>query len=164
MRKSDFSSTLLPPLWDRLRGDRASGLGADSAERELSLSALAESVEGGLRALFLTRCPISSEIREAQQRGHTVLEYGLPDLTVLRPLSMSDHQALRVRLEEAVVDFEPRLLHPHVVLRSYEPQTGTLHIEVEGQLAGMNGDTVPVSYLLSLNLEPRLGGRRASGN
>jgi type VI secretion system lysozyme-like protein len=86
-----------------------------------TLDLLRESIQKELSNLLNTRLPP----RKPPQSGwssvsepETVLDYGVPALSSLESGSMTDHQLLRETILKKIRRFEPRLIDPHLELRS----------------------------------------------
>jgi len=66
--------------------------------------------------------------------GGTVMEYGLPDFGEIHPRSFSDRRRVETAVRHAILDFEPRLLRPRVVVTPGKGN-GTLTLEISGEVA-----------------------------
>ncbi len=72
---------------------------------------------------------LPTEFREA---ARSILQYGLPDLTGLSPLSVSDRTNILRAVEAALRLFEPRLTRVAVNLESGRKHEGSLRFSVNG--------------------------------
>ncbi len=128
-----MSEEVSAPLFDRLI-DREPGVRRELRPfRTLDRAGLRESVRRELEQLFSTRCPLPADQLVGRQR--TVVEYGLPDLTVLGPERYLDRERLASVLREAVEAYEPRLGQVRVAVA--EPREGereVLRARIDGVL------------------------------
>nr|WP_255636402.1 type VI secretion system baseplate subunit TssE [Azospirillum sp. 412522] len=80
--------------------------------------------------------------------GGTVMEYGLPDFSEVHPRSFSDRRRVETVIRHAILDFEPRLLKPRVVVTPGKGN-GTLTVDIAGEVAA---GTVVEPLFFSVNL------------
>lgn len=80
--------------------------------------------------------------------GGTVMEYGLPDFSEVHPRSFTDRRRVETTIRHAILDFEPRLLRPRVVVTPGEG-SGTLAVAISGEVAA---GTVVEPLFFSVNL------------
>lgn len=108
------------PLFDRLvqPGGRRPAPRHDTLDR----AGLRESVRRELEQLFDTRCSLPAEALRGRER--TVIEYGLPDLSVLAPARHADRVRLAAILREAIEAYEPRLADVRVTVAAPAPEPG----------------------------------------
>jgi type VI secretion system lysozyme-like protein len=110
------------PLFDRLIGREPDGGRASGHRRTLDRTGLRESVRRELGRLFDTRCPLPADALRGRER--TVIEYGLPDLSVLAPENHADRLRLAAILREAIEAYEPRLADVRVTVATPSPSPG----------------------------------------
>lgn len=80
--------------------------------------------------------------------GGTVMEYGLPDFSEIHPRSFTDRRRVETAVRHAILDFEPRLLRPRVLVTPGQGN-GTLTLEISGEVAA---GTVVEPLFFSVNL------------
>lgn len=126
---------------DRLLDDGASAPADDVA-------ALHESVRRDLEWLLNTRRlykPIGEDHPELQ---HSVLAYGLPDITSLGRDAPATRARLQSHIEEAIALFEPRLSNVRVVIVAGSTEPGGLrqvHFRIQAMLLA-DPDPIRVSF------------------
>jgi type VI secretion system protein ImpF len=143
------------PLFDRLV-DRDPHHGEPHLQRELrpmrtlDRRGLRESVRRELEQLFNTRCPIPQH--RLVQRERSVIDYGIPDLSIFTARSHDDRVRIAQILREAVEAYEPRLSGPRVIVEQVPGEELRLVARIE---ASIITDTVPepVSFLTVLQLQ-----------
>lgn len=115
-------SEVRAPLFDRLT-DREPGSRRELRPRKtLDRAGLRESVRRELGRLFDTRCPLPAD--DLRGRERTVIDYGLPDVSVLAPENHADRLRLAAILREAIVAYEPRLAEVRVTVDRPAPEPG----------------------------------------
>lgn len=108
------------PLFDRLI-DRDPGVQREPRPfRTLDRRGLRESVRRELERLFNTRSSLPAD--RLRDRERTVVEYGVPDLSVLAPGRQEDRQRLAAVLRETIEAYEPRLSDVRVTVDEPSPE------------------------------------------
>lgn len=130
------------PLFDRLVGRIPRSEWQARASRTLSREELTESVRRELLRLFNTRCPLPAD--RFGDRPHTVLEYGIPDLSDFAPANPDDRARLGRALVTAIEAYEPRLDQVHVVV-DIPREDRKLSARIEGVLM-IDSVAEPVSF------------------
>ena len=110
------------PLFDRLIDREPDGRRELGARKTLDRAGLRESVRRELGRLFNTRSPLP--VDDLRGRERTVIEYGLPDLSVLAPENHADRLRLAAILREAIEAYEPRLADVRVTVAEPAPAPG----------------------------------------
>lgn len=130
-------------LFDRL-------VSADSSAAPDGPVSPVQSIARELERLFNTRTP--AEIGALERRPPTVMDYGIPDLSLF-PAADADARALLVRhLTHAVELWEPRLRSPAVVVERVPHRADALAARVTGSL-GRGAGSVRLSFELALTDE-----------
>ncbi|MBI5017333.1 MAG: type VI secretion system baseplate subunit TssE [Deltaproteobacteria bacterium] len=129
---------LQPSLLDRLTDDEPDKRVESRDQRVLSLRRLREGVRRDLAWLLNTGHLASLEDLSGYPLvAHSVLNYGIPDLTGTSAQS-ADVGELERALRQAIWDFEPRILHNTVHVRAVAPDRGASHsaltFVIEGDL------------------------------
>lgn len=128
-------SEVRAPLFDRLI-DRFPDTRRETRPlKTLDRRGLRESVRRELGRLFNTRCPLPADALRGRER--TVIEYGLPDLSVLAPGNHRDRVRLAAMLREAIEAYEPRLADVRVTVAepSGDPsRRGALRVRIDAVL------------------------------
>jgi type VI secretion system lysozyme-like protein len=100
------------PLFDRFAVDDRAAL--DGAL--LDAPGLHASLQRELQRLFDTRCSVSLD--EYLRRPLTVLDYGLPDISILSINDETDRRRLAEVMGRAIAAFEPRLSRVEVAVEA----------------------------------------------
>ena len=110
---------LQPSLLDRLTDDEPDRRHEAPDRRFLSLERLRAVVKRDL-AWLLNTCNLAAtqDLSDFPEVRHSVLNYGLPDLTGTS-LSSLDVAALERMVKQAIIDFEPRILRNSVRVRAF---------------------------------------------
>jgi type VI secretion system protein ImpF len=136
MAKREIERTVQPSLLDRLTDDEPRSSADPATSYAESLRAFKMGVQRDLEWLLNTRrmpTPLDEEFVELKQSLYT---YGLPDVTSLS----GDSSAARVKLlrevEEALTNFEPRLMNVRIsmVEADADKTRRELHFVVEATL------------------------------
>lgn len=107
----------------------------------------AQSIARELERLFNTRTP--AEIGALDRRPPTVMDYGIPDLSLF-PAADADARALLVRhLIRAIELWEPRLRQPVVAIERVPARADALAARITGSL-GQGPGAVRLSFELAL--------------
>ena len=131
------------PLFDRLVDPQPDLAWEVQPLRTSSRGELAQSVERELERLFATRSPFP--LHHLASRERTVIDYGLPDLTVLHPASAEDRRRLARLLAEAVAAYEPRLEGAWVTVDAVASEPRAVAVRVAGTLRGF-GAAEPFTF------------------
>ena len=100
------------PLFDRLV-DRDRFLRRELVQmRAIDRRGVRESVRRELEQLFNTRCPVPAHLLPARTR--TVIDYGIPDFSMLTARNPEDRARLANILRRAIEIYEPRLANVRV--------------------------------------------------
>jgi type VI secretion system lysozyme-like protein len=86
----------------------------DKPFRNYELQALTASVIRELQALLNTRLPVA--VGRSDESTQTILNYGLPDFSLLNAASPADRRTLATLMEAKISAFEPRLRQVRVTL------------------------------------------------
>lgn len=129
---------LQPSLLDRLTDDEPGKRVESRDQRVLSLQRLREGILRDLTWLFNSgNLADVEDLEELPEVSHSVLNYGVPDLTG-RTASGADLNQLERLVRQAVWDFEPRILKKTVKVRAVTAPEGashnTLAFEIEGEM------------------------------
>jgi type VI secretion system protein ImpF len=117
------------PLFDRLVDHELRQPTESQPRSTLSRAELQASVRQEVEWLLNTRCPIPAH--DLDNRARSVVDYGVPDCSLLTPHSQRDHQRLEQLFSHAITAFEPRLRHVRVTVerRSNDHTALVAHIE-----------------------------------
>ncbi|WP_042444073.1 type VI secretion system baseplate subunit TssE [Azospirillum sp. B510] len=110
----------------------------------MSMTDLTASIQREIRRLLDSRAAGGRR----SDIGGTVMEYGLPDFGDIHPRSFTDRRRVETAVRHAILDFEPRLLRPRIVVTPGEGN-GTLTLEITGEVAA---GTVVEPLIFSVNL------------
>jgi type VI secretion system protein ImpF len=125
---------------------RAAGKGAPQG------GSIRASVERDLGLLLNTRRPAISWPPGSEEAEHSLLGYGLPDLSAVNLASEAAKEEFRSLVEETIRTFEPRFRSVAVVLREGEEASGrALRLRIEGLL---HAEPVPEAVTFDSVLEP----------
>src|SRR5438034_7061189 len=106
-------SSLLPSVLDRLiepQGEET----ADLHLRGQSVRELEEAVRRDLQDLLNTRRTEIESYPDDAEIAHSLLTYGLPELTGFDPTVSDQRRGLQEIIERAIRQFEPRLMNVRV--------------------------------------------------
>jgi type VI secretion system lysozyme-like protein len=121
--------------------------------RTLTPDALRASIARELARLLDTRRPVGIEaaLNEAPE-DLTVLDYGIPDPTVLTPQNILERADLAAVIGIAIRAFEPRLRDPAVAVDPDPARRNAVVITVSGTMR-VGTRMQPVSFPLALDLK-----------
>lgn len=143
---------LQPSLLDRLRDDHPNERVESVHHRVLSLPQLRRSVQRDIAWLF-NACNLESEVAGYDEVRKSVINYGIPDLAGFT-VSSIDVGVLEKTIQQALEDFEPRLLKNSIRLRASLDQEkmshNTLILDIECDLWAF---PAPVELLLRTELD-----------
>jgi type VI secretion system protein ImpF len=108
--------------------------GAIGSIRPGTLAALRDSVRRDLENLLNVRREESLIPPDYPQAARSLLNYGLPDLSVYSLKSSADQQKLRRSIEAALRSFEPRLTNVSVAIEGWDHSRPVLRFRVEAIL------------------------------
>lgn len=129
---------LQPCLLDRLTDEDPTNSRESREQRVMSLQQIREAVQRDLGWLLNSGCLATTEdLDEFPQVAHSVLNYGIPDLSGMT-IHNWDAAALERALHQAIVDFEPRILPGSLRVRVVTDAEGmhrnAMIFEIEGKL------------------------------
>jgi type VI secretion system protein ImpF len=143
---------LQPSLLDRLRDDHPEKREEAAADRVLTLSELRRSVQRDIGWL-LNAVSLGRETSGYPEVERSVLNYGIPDLAGFT-VSTLDVEVLEKAIQQALENYEPRLLKNSIRLRAdMDPEMmshNTLVINIECDLWSL---PAPVELLLRTELD-----------
>ena len=102
--------------------------------RAQSIRYLRDSIKRNLEWLLNTRRPPIAGIEDYSLAKHTVLNYGLLDLSSLSTASSSDQRRLQAAIAEAVAHNEPRLRDVNVRLQEGDLTKKKLRFHIEARM------------------------------
>ena len=149
---------LQPALLDRLTDDDPEHRQESRDKRVLSMRRLRESVLRDLAWLLnASRLDSLQDLGDYPHAAHSVLNYGIPDLTGMTASGV-DVTAIERAVRQAIWDFEPRILRQSVRVRArVDPERmshNALTFDIEGQLWAQ---PVPLQIFLKTELDLELG-------
>jgi len=143
---------LQPSLLDRLKDDHPDETVDVTSSRVLTLSQLRSSVRRDI-AWLLNACNLEREVAGYDEVEKSVINYGIPDLAGYT-VSSVDVGVLEKTIQQALEDFEPRLLKGSIRLRAdIDPEKmshNTLIIDIECDLWAL---PAPIELLLRTELD-----------
>ncbi len=123
---------------------------ADSSVAPDGPATPAQSIARELERLFNTRTPLP--VGALERRPPTVMDYGIPDLSLF-PAADADARKLLVRhLTRAIELWEPRLRSPSVVIERVPHRADALAARITGSIAAAAG-AIRLSFELTLTDE-----------
>ena len=154
---------LQPALLDRLTDDEPDKHQESREKRVLSMRQLRESVLRDLAWLLNAgRLDSAQDLTNYPFVSHSVLNYGIPDMTGLTSSGV-DVTVIERAVRQAIWDFEPRLLRQTVRVNArVDPERmshNSLTFEIEGELWAQ---PVPLRIFLKTELDLDLGEVRVS--
>jgi type VI secretion system protein ImpF len=93
-----------------------------------------DSLKRDLEWLLNTRQPPLLQLASYPLAKATVINYGLPDITSMGLLNVSDHRTLRAAVETCIRNFEPRLTDVHVTMETSGAIDRRLRFHIEGNM------------------------------
>ena len=138
MAKLSLKEHLQPSLLDRLTDEEPNKTQESRERRALTQQYLRESVRRDLAWLFnAVNLSAVQELRDCPQVLHSVVNYGLPDLSG-HTLGSVDVLELERLLGQSIRDFEPRILPSSVKVRLVVDEQRMTHnaivFDIEGEL------------------------------
>jgi len=153
---------VLPSLLDRLTDDEPGNKNVGRGTGSLPISELRRSVLRDLNWLFnTTQLATAGELDAYPAIRNSVINYGLPALSGVAASTLDVGQLER-SLQQAIIDFEPRLLPDTVAVRATFNQDAMDHhnvvlLQIEGQLWAQ---PVPIELLLRTEFDLESGQSR----
>ncbi|MCG6860501.1 MAG: type VI secretion system baseplate subunit TssE [Chromatiaceae bacterium] len=153
MAELSLQERLQPSLLDRLRDDHPEEQSVDKVNsRVLTLSQLRQSVQRDI-AWLLNACNLEREVKGYSEVEKSTINYGIPDLAGFTVSSL-DVGVLEKTIEQALENFEPRLLKNSIRLRAEldaeKMSHNTLLIDIECDLWAF---PAPIELLLRTELD-----------
>jgi type VI secretion system protein ImpF len=135
MAKPDTNIDIVPSILDRLLDDHPDVSREPPTSRVQNLRALEGAVARDVEALLNSRQETLKELpAEFVEVNRSLVTYGLPDLTSLSLLNKDDRNRIRRAVEEAIVQFEPRLLRVRVALEAPRDHDRGLRFRIDALL------------------------------
>jgi type VI secretion system protein ImpF len=149
---------LQPALLDRLTDNEPDQQQESREKRVLSMRQLRESVLRDLAWLLnASRLDSVQSLDDYPEVSHSVLNYGIPDITGLTASGV-DITVIERAVRQAIWDFEPRILRQTVRVHAHvDPERMThnsLSFDIEGELWAQ---PVPLRIFLKTELDLDLG-------
>lgn len=144
MNESRAKSSLLPSILDRLIEPK----GEEEAELHLrgqSVRELEQAVRRDLQDLLNTRRNLIEEYPEDSEIAHSLLTFGLPELTGIDPTVIEQQQNLQAMIERTIREFEPRLMNVRVASISADASGRGLRMSIEALLR-VSPAPLPVTF------------------
>jgi type VI secretion system protein ImpF len=110
----------------------------------------AQSIARELERLFNTRTP--APVGSLDRRPATVMDYGIPDLSLFPAADADAHKLLVRHLTRAIELWEPRLRSPSVVIERVPHRADALAARVTGNIGAAAG-AIRLSFELTLTDE-----------
>ena len=129
---------LQPSLLDRLTDDEPDKIQESREQRVLSITKLRQSVLRDVAWLLNSSTLDSTQnFEEYPFAAHSVINYGIPDLAG-KVLSGVDVLKIEQRVRQAILDFEPRILHDSLKVKiaaaDSEMNHNAMTFDIEGDL------------------------------
>jgi len=154
----DARNRLQPALFDRLIDDEPENRREAEERRVMSKAALRQAVLRDLASLFNSVQPLGTAADPYPLLAESVLNYGLPPLSG-QLASRLDVSVLEKAIREAIVRFEPRILHEslHVTALEWSSVLDT-HNVIEFEIRGhLWSQPVPLEILLRTQIDLEAG-------
>jgi type VI secretion system protein ImpF len=154
----DARNRLQPALFDRLIDDEPENRREAEERRVMSKAALRQAVLRDLASLFNSVQPLGTAAEPYPLLAESVLNYGLPPLSG-QLASRLDVSVLEKAIREAIVRFEPRILHEslHVTALEWSSVLDT-HNVIEFEIRGhLWSQPVPLEILLRTQIDLEAG-------
>ena len=143
---------ITPSILDRLLDDAPRELTEGSMQRAFDLHRLKQSVARDMEALLNSRSvDLDESIDHFPQARHSMLDYGITDLSSLSLLDPGDRAYLRDKIRITVQRHEPRLGHVTVSLDAPSGTERMLRFRVDARLEVLP-TRPPVSFDARLQL------------
>jgi len=150
---------ILPSLLDRLTDDDPVNQSVGRGGSSMAISELRRSVLRDLNWLFnTTQLATAGELDAHPEVRNSIINYGLPALSGMAA-SMLDIGQLERALQQAIIDFEPRLLADTVSVKANFDQDAVDHhnvvyLQIEGMLWAQ---PAPIELLLRTEFDLESG-------
>jgi type VI secretion system protein ImpF len=155
MARIDSDLNIVPSILDRLLDDEPQVSREPATSRIKDLRTLERSVARDLEALLNSRQETLQELpSEFKEVNRSLLTYGLPDFTSFSLLTQEDRNRIRRGVEDAINNFEPRLLRVRVVLEAPREHERGLRFRIDAFLR-VDPSPEPVTFdaVLQLNTQ-----------
>ncbi|HEX7808646.1 MAG TPA: type VI secretion system baseplate subunit TssE [Thermoanaerobaculia bacterium] len=147
-RTNQVYKPLFDRLVDRMRFPRYDLTPVRTIDRE----GLKESVRRELEQLFNTRCPVPEHLLAGRLR--TVIDYGIPDFSMVSARNFADRTRLAAIVRNAVEIYEPRLANVRVEIEAIAGNDFRLNGLIAGELV-VDGVPTPVLFTTLFDLKER---------
>jgi type VI secretion system protein ImpF len=135
MAKLDSTVDIVPSVLDRLLDDEPNVSSEPLTSRVQDLRAMERAVARDVEALLNSRQEALEELpAEFVEVNRSLVTYGLPDLTSLSLLNKDDRNRIRRAVEQAIIQFEPRLLRVRVALEAPRDHDRGLRFRIDALL------------------------------
>jgi type VI secretion system protein ImpF len=155
MARAPADTILVPSVFDRLLDDEPNVSKEPLNSRVQDLRALERAVARDVEALLNSRQESLAELpSEFVEVNRSLVTYGLPDFTSLSLLSKDDRNRIRQAVEQAITQFEPRLLRVRVNLEAPREHDRGLRFRIDAWLR-VDPAPEPVTFdaVLQLNTQ-----------
>jgi type VI secretion system protein ImpF len=155
MAKLDSTVDIVPSVLDRLLDDEPNVSSEPLTSRVQDLRAMERAVARDVEALLNSRQEALEELpAEFVEVNRSLVTYGLPDLTSLSLLNKDDRNRIRRAVEQAIIQFEPRLLRVRVALEAPREHDRGLRFRIDALLR-VDPAPEPVTFdaVLQLNTQ-----------
>jgi len=144
---NDVSSV---PLFDRLVDAEKWTPRETKPYRAMDRAALRLSVATEVERLLNTRCSLSvDEAAEKDPSERTVLDYGVPDMSWVNPMTDEGGKLLKAAVQNALIAYEPRLRDPKVQVIGLDSRQRTVVVSIGGALV-LGRIEEPFSFAIAL--------------
>ncbi len=146
---------LLPSVLDRLLDDSPGETREAPRSRSQMLRELKHSVRRDLENLLNSRRPPRELPDDLPELRRSLVSYGVPDVTDLEGAGGGAREALRLTIEEAIRQFEPRFKSVAVeLLDNAEPLDRTLRFRIRAMIWA---EPAPELAVFDTSVEPATG-------
>jgi len=149
---------LQPSLLDRLTDDEPSKQVESTSSQIINERQFKEAVIRDLAWLLNTvALDVTEDLEAYPEVAHSVLNYGMPDLTGQVAYSI-DVRALEKTVREAIVAYEPRVLDDHLRVKLHLDRAAMSHNALSFDIRGaVFGQPVPFQVILRSKLDLESG-------
>ena len=152
MRGSDPNPRLVSSVLDRLLEDSVQTVAALPPSDGADLRQLTLDVGRDLENLLNTRRRCKACPPELQELNRSLIDYGIPDFTGLNMGAEAEQEQMRLAIERAIRQFEPRLANVVVaVQRNVDRADRRLHLRITGVL---RTEPVPERVVFDSEVQP----------
>lgn len=132
MPKLDSESSLLASVLDRLLDEQPTQTREPPLQHRQDVWQLKKTIARDLEALLNTRTELLDELPDGEvEVAHSLLTYGLPDLTAMSIADPRERNRVRRAIERAIEIFEPRLKNVRVALDPARGRETLLHFRIQ---------------------------------